>query len=123
MKLAAKATADGRFAGEIIALSAHRLDRQTAEVVPDEGHTVHRARRGAAGGSMEGEEPLPEIDIVARIVVLFGDGGALGAGVVSAFTAAGAAVIGVDAPAATRDRQVGSARCHEVDVLDFHRGW
>ena len=59
-ELAAKATADGRFANEIIALPARRLDRETGEVIPDEGQTVEcdeGIRQGSTVDTLAGLKP------------------------------------------------------------------
>jgi NAD(P)-dependent dehydrogenase (short-subunit alcohol dehydrogenase family) len=50
--------------------------------------------------------------------MVFGAGGALGAGLAAAFAAEGAALIGVDRAAPAGDRLLDGARYHAVDVLD-----
>jgi NAD(P)-dependent dehydrogenase (short-subunit alcohol dehydrogenase family) len=61
---------------------------------------------------------VPEKDFAGRVVVVLGAVGALGAGLVAAFAAAGATVTGVDAAAPGPDRQVDGVAYHQVDVLD-----
>ncbi|WP_300610292.1 thiolase family protein [Trebonia sp.] len=70
-ELAAKATADGRFAAEIVPLPARRLDRATGAVIPDEGHTVERD---------EGIRPGSTVDALAGLKPSFTPGGLLTAG-------------------------------------------
>jgi NAD(P)-dependent dehydrogenase (short-subunit alcohol dehydrogenase family) len=53
-----------------------------------------------------------------RTVVVFGAGGALGAGVARAFSAAGAEVIGVDRAHPEGDRKLAGVRYAAADVLD-----
>jgi acetyl-CoA acyltransferase len=70
-ELAAKATADGRLAREIVALPARKLDRETGEVISDEGHTVERD---------EGTRPGSTVDALARLKPSFTSGGLISAG-------------------------------------------
>jgi acetyl-CoA acyltransferase len=70
-ELAAKATTDGRFASEIIALPARRLDRETGEVIPDEGHSVERD---------EGIRPGSTVEILAGLKPSFTPEGLVTAG-------------------------------------------
>jgi NAD(P)-dependent dehydrogenase (short-subunit alcohol dehydrogenase family) len=53
-----------------------------------------------------------------RSVLVFGAGGALGAGVAGAFAAAGATVMGADKVAPPPSRQLDGVRYEAVDVLD-----
>jgi NAD(P)-dependent dehydrogenase (short-subunit alcohol dehydrogenase family) len=61
---------------------------------------------------------MPDTDIAGRTVLVVGAAGALGAGLVSAFTAAGAAVTGVDRALPAADRRLDGASYQAVDVLD-----
>jgi NAD(P)-dependent dehydrogenase (short-subunit alcohol dehydrogenase family) len=56
--------------------------------------------------------------IAGRSVLVFGAGGALGAGVASAFAAAGAVVTGADKVTPRDSHQVAGVRYEAVDVLD-----
>jgi NAD(P)-dependent dehydrogenase (short-subunit alcohol dehydrogenase family) len=61
---------------------------------------------------------MPDRRFADRTVMVFGAAGALGAGLVSAFAAEGAAVVGVDRAVPTGDRRLEGARYRAVDVLD-----
>jgi acetyl-CoA acyltransferase len=52
-ELAAKATADARFANEIVPLPAHKLDKETGQLLPDEGSTLSRDEGIRPGSSVE----------------------------------------------------------------------
>jgi NAD(P)-dependent dehydrogenase (short-subunit alcohol dehydrogenase family) len=56
--------------------------------------------------------------LAGRTVVVFGAGGALGAGIAVALLAAGAHVIGVDRAVPERSRQLDGVRYESADVLD-----
>jgi NAD(P)-dependent dehydrogenase (short-subunit alcohol dehydrogenase family) len=56
--------------------------------------------------------------IAGRSVLVFGAGGALGAGVAAAFAAAGAVVTGVDKVVPGAERRIDGVRYDAVDVLD-----
>jgi NAD(P)-dependent dehydrogenase (short-subunit alcohol dehydrogenase family) len=58
--------------------------------------------------------------ISGRHVLVFGAGGALGAGVAAALAAAGAVVTGADKSVPDPARQLDGVRYQEVDVLDDH---
>jgi NAD(P)-dependent dehydrogenase (short-subunit alcohol dehydrogenase family) len=58
------------------------------------------------------------MDFQGRTVIVFGAAGALGAGLVAAFTAAGASVTGADLTRPAGDREVAGAHYQTVDVLD-----
>jgi NAD(P)-dependent dehydrogenase (short-subunit alcohol dehydrogenase family) len=61
---------------------------------------------------------MPDRRFADRTVMVFGAAGALGAGLVLAFAAEGAAVVGVDRAVPTGDRRLEGARYRAVDVLD-----
>ena len=61
---------------------------------------------------------MPDRRFAGRTVMVFGAAGALGAGLVLAFAAEGAAVVGVDRAVPTGDRRLEGARYRAVDVLD-----
>jgi NAD(P)-dependent dehydrogenase (short-subunit alcohol dehydrogenase family) len=61
---------------------------------------------------------MPDMSFAGRTVLVFGVAGALGAGLATAFLAAGAEVVGADRALPTGDRRLEGVRCHEVDVLD-----
>jgi len=61
---------------------------------------------------------MPDGRFADRTVMVFGAAGALGAGLVSAFAAEGAAVTGVDRAVPTGDRRLDGAQYRAVDVLD-----
>jgi NAD(P)-dependent dehydrogenase (short-subunit alcohol dehydrogenase family) len=61
---------------------------------------------------------MPEDDFAGRGVLVFGAAGALGAGVAAAFSAAGAAVTGIDRVPPASDRQLPGVGHAEADVLD-----
>jgi acetyl-CoA acyltransferase len=59
-ELAAKATADGRFANEIIPLPARRLDRETGDVIADDEHILEHdegIRPGSTAHTLAGLRP------------------------------------------------------------------
>jgi NAD(P)-dependent dehydrogenase (short-subunit alcohol dehydrogenase family) len=60
---------------------------------------------------------MPGRRFAGRTVMVFGAGGALGAGLVSAFAAEAATVIGVDRSEPAAGRRQEGARYHAVDVL------
>jgi NAD(P)-dependent dehydrogenase (short-subunit alcohol dehydrogenase family) len=57
-------------------------------------------------------------DLTGRTVVVVGAGGALGGGIVSAFVASGARVVGLDRALPKPEHQVAGVDYHPVDVLD-----
>ena len=59
-----------------------------------------------------------ETGYAGRNVLVFGAAGALGAGLATAFAAAGASVTGADMHVPSQERRVGGATYHEVSVLD-----
>ena len=61
---------------------------------------------------------MPELGYAGRTVLLFGAGGALGGGLATAFTQAGATVTGADKHQPRQDRQLEGVSYHAVDVLD-----
>ena len=61
---------------------------------------------------------MPELGYAGRTVLLFGAGGALGSGLATAFTQAGATVTGADKHLPRQDRQLEGVSYHAVDVLD-----
>jgi len=61
---------------------------------------------------------MPDTDFTGRAVIVVGAAGALGAGLVAAFSAAGAGVIGVDKALPASDRRLDAAGYRVVDVLD-----
>ena len=61
---------------------------------------------------------MPELGYAGRTVLLFGAGGALGGGLATAFTQAGATVNGADKHLPRQDRQLEGVSYHAVDVLD-----
>jgi NAD(P)-dependent dehydrogenase (short-subunit alcohol dehydrogenase family) len=61
---------------------------------------------------------MSDTDFAGRIVLVMGAAGALGAGLVTAFAAAGAEVIGVDKALPEADRRFGGVSYRAVDVLD-----
>ena len=61
---------------------------------------------------------MPELGYAGRTVLLFGAGGALGGGLATAFTQAGATVTGADKHLPRQDRQLEGVSYHAVDVLD-----
>ncbi|HCU91693.1 MAG TPA: hypothetical protein DHU96_02600 [Actinobacteria bacterium] len=64
---------------------------------------------------------MPDKRFADRTVMVVGAAGALGAGLVSAFTAEGATVIGVDQSVPTGDRHLDGVRYQAVNVLDDTR--
>jgi NAD(P)-dependent dehydrogenase (short-subunit alcohol dehydrogenase family) len=61
---------------------------------------------------------MPEVSFTGRSVLVIGAAGALGAGLVTAFTDAGAAVTGVDRIVPAADRQLDGVSYQAVNVLD-----
>jgi NAD(P)-dependent dehydrogenase (short-subunit alcohol dehydrogenase family) len=61
---------------------------------------------------------MPETSFEGRKVVVFGGGGALGGGLVAAFTEAGATVVAADAHLPREDRRLAGTEYHAVDVTD-----
>ena len=61
---------------------------------------------------------MPDKDYADRTVIVIGAAGALSAGLVSAFAAAGAGVTGVDKTLPAAGRQLGGVSYRAVDVLD-----
>jgi NAD(P)-dependent dehydrogenase (short-subunit alcohol dehydrogenase family) len=61
---------------------------------------------------------MPDTDLAGRTVLVIGAAGALGAGLVTAFTEAGAAVIGVDQALPATARQLAGVSYRAVNVLD-----
>ncbi len=61
---------------------------------------------------------MPDTDFTGRTVFVIGAAGALGAGLVTAFTAAGAAVTGVDQALPAAGRSQDGVAYRAVDVLD-----
>jgi NAD(P)-dependent dehydrogenase (short-subunit alcohol dehydrogenase family) len=61
---------------------------------------------------------MPDTDLAGRTVLVIGAAGALGAGLVTAFTEAGAGVIGVDKALPAAGRQLAGVSYRAVDVLD-----
>jgi NAD(P)-dependent dehydrogenase (short-subunit alcohol dehydrogenase family) len=61
---------------------------------------------------------MPDTDFAGRTVLVMGAGGALGAGLVSAFAAAGAGVTGADKALPAPERRLDGASYQAVDVLD-----
>jgi NAD(P)-dependent dehydrogenase (short-subunit alcohol dehydrogenase family) len=61
---------------------------------------------------------MPDTDFAGRPVIVVGAAGALGAGLVTAFAEAGAAVTGVDRAVPPADRQRAGAEYRAVNVLD-----
>jgi NAD(P)-dependent dehydrogenase (short-subunit alcohol dehydrogenase family) len=62
---------------------------------------------------------MQDEDFADRLVLVFGAGGALGAGVAAAFTAAGASVTGVDKAESAENRRLAGVRYEAVNVLDY----
>jgi NAD(P)-dependent dehydrogenase (short-subunit alcohol dehydrogenase family) len=61
---------------------------------------------------------MQEDSFAGRSVLVFGGGGALGAGVAAAFTVAGASVTAVDRAEPAGDRRLAGVRYQAADVLD-----
>jgi NAD(P)-dependent dehydrogenase (short-subunit alcohol dehydrogenase family) len=61
---------------------------------------------------------MPDTDFAGRTVIVFGAAGALGSGLITAFTEAGAQVAGVDKALPAPDRQQDGVSYHAADVLD-----
>ena len=61
---------------------------------------------------------MPDTDFAGRTVLVLGAAGALGAGLVSAFAAAGAGVTGADKALPAPERRLDGASYQAVDVLD-----
>ena len=61
---------------------------------------------------------MPDLGYTGRNVLVFGAAGALGAGLTTAFAAAGASVTGADMHLPPQERRVDGATYHEVSVLD-----
>jgi len=61
---------------------------------------------------------MPELGYAGRTVLLFGAGGALGGGLATAFTEAGATVTGTDKHLPREDRRLEGVSYHAADVLD-----
>jgi NAD(P)-dependent dehydrogenase (short-subunit alcohol dehydrogenase family) len=61
---------------------------------------------------------MPDTDFAGRTVIVIGAAGALGAGLITAFTEAGARVAGVDKALPAPDRQQDGVSYHAADVLD-----
>ena len=61
---------------------------------------------------------MPDAHFAGRAVIVIGAAGALGAGLVTAFTEAGAAVTGADKVVPAADRQLDGVSYQAVDVLD-----
>jgi NAD(P)-dependent dehydrogenase (short-subunit alcohol dehydrogenase family) len=61
---------------------------------------------------------MPDTDFAGRTVLVIGAAGALGAGLVSAFAAAGAGVTGADKALPAPERRLDGASYQAVDVLD-----
>ena len=61
---------------------------------------------------------MPDTDFTGRPVIVVGAAGALGAGLVTAFAGAGAAVTGVDRAVPAAGRQLDGVEYRAVDVLD-----
>jgi NAD(P)-dependent dehydrogenase (short-subunit alcohol dehydrogenase family) len=61
---------------------------------------------------------MPDADFAGRTVIVMGAAGALGAGLVTAFTEAGAAVTGVDKVLPAADRRLDGVSYRAVNVLD-----
>jgi NAD(P)-dependent dehydrogenase (short-subunit alcohol dehydrogenase family) len=61
---------------------------------------------------------MPDTDVAGRPVIVVGAAGALGAGLVTAFAGAGAAVTGVDRTVPAADRRLDGVEYRAVDVLD-----
>jgi len=71
-----------------------------------------------AGHKQQGSKGMQDKDFADRLVLVFGAGGALGAGVAAAFTAAGASVTGVDKAEPAKDRRLADVRYEAVNVRD-----
>ena len=61
---------------------------------------------------------MPDTDFVGRTVIVIGAAGALGAGLATAFTEAGAQVTGVDRAVPAPDRQLDGVSYRAVNVLE-----
>ena len=61
---------------------------------------------------------MEDMSFAGRAVLVFGAGGALGAGVAETFAAAGASVTGVDRAEPHDDRRLAGVRYRAADVLD-----
>ncbi len=61
---------------------------------------------------------MPEVSFTGRSVLVIGAAGALGAGLVTAFTDVGAAVTGIDRIVPAADRQLDGVSYQAVNVLD-----
>lgn len=61
---------------------------------------------------------MPDMDFAGRPVLVIGAAGALGAGLASAFAAAGAAVTGIDQALPAPQRQLAGVSYQAVNVLD-----
>jgi NAD(P)-dependent dehydrogenase (short-subunit alcohol dehydrogenase family) len=61
---------------------------------------------------------MPDVDFAGRMVIVAGAAGALGAGLVTAFTEAGATVYGVDKAVPAADRRLDGVSYQAVNVLD-----
>src|SRR5580698_9328666 len=61
---------------------------------------------------------MPDTGLTDRAVIVVGAAGALGAGLITAFTEAGAQVTGVDKALPAPGRRLDGAGYHAVDVLD-----
>jgi NAD(P)-dependent dehydrogenase (short-subunit alcohol dehydrogenase family) len=61
---------------------------------------------------------MPDVSFDGQRVIVFGAGGALGAGLVTAFTGAGASVVGADLAVPGAGRRAAGAEYHAVDVTD-----
>ena len=105
---AAKATADGRFADEIVALPARRLNRETGEVMPDEGHIVERD---------EGIRPGSTLDALAGLKPSFTPDGLITAGNSSQISDGASAMLVMSAGRARELRLRPRARFHSFAVV------
>ncbi len=61
---------------------------------------------------------MPDVDFAGRMVIVAGAAGALGAGLVTAFTEAGATVYGIDKAVPAADRRLDGVSYQAVNVLD-----
>ncbi len=61
---------------------------------------------------------MPEVDFAGRMVIVAGAAGALGAGLITAFTEAGATVNGIDKAVPAADRRLDGVSYKAVNVLD-----
>lgn len=61
---------------------------------------------------------MPDVDFAGRMVIVAGAAGALGAGLITAFTEAGATVNGIDKAVPAADRRLGGVSYQAVNVLD-----